>query len=199
MVWADTQLGGDFLAIYGLLDRALKVSNFLDLSASARAHLLKTIDEIRSEFEVSKLLTQAPTIWQSRSIVYPLWARIIRQAIEIEELKPSQTDELDIIESDVQRLQFNCDKSEDIEPDARVAIREITELLTEAIESVRCNGLAEFTLERPFLFGKIRLILTRGGTDFGDLKADLKDVVKKLFVFANAANTAADIYEKLLN
>jgi hypothetical protein len=198
-VWAGTGIAGEFPAVFGLLDRALQSSEFLDLSDGARTHLIATLEEVRSEFEVSKLLTPAPTIWQSRSIIYPLWARLIRQAVDSENLTSTQVDRLQDIETTVQKLKFVCDNSDTLEPDAKAAIREIADLLNSAISSIHANGLADFNLDRPFLFGKVRLILTKSDLELGELKSDLKSAIEKLWNFTCTANTAADIYDKLVS
>jgi hypothetical protein len=198
-VWAKVSDQTDFLVFPALLARAIQAAQFLDLNNSARDSLLETLDEIKADFGIQQLLGPAAQIWQSRFIAYPLLARSIRQATYGNKLSDVQNTELGEIEEDVRKLKATSDNAELLEPEARDAVREITELLNSAINAIRVNGLADFTLDRPFLFGNLSLIFQREKVDFGEVREDIIQIVKRIWAFGNIANTSADMYGKLIS
>jgi hypothetical protein len=197
-VWRQLSSDTTFLVFPSMVEKAIHATDFLALSVAARNGLHETLNEIKKDFDIGQLLGPALPVWQSRVIAYPLLARSIRQAVADLRLTETEVAKLVVIESDLSKLKLDCEKTVDLDPAAKDAIRVITELFDDAITNIRANGLVEFAIDRFFLFGRIKLILDGSNSNLISFHPAVEALGGKLWAFASSANTAADIGIKLL-
>jgi hypothetical protein len=197
-IWRNEIEGEDFTEFFVIVHQAIQTAPHLGLSKRSLLNFERTLLEVREAFLVGALTMPGEVIWEEKRYVYPLLAKAIDEAIHPFDFKESYELELREIESEILRIRAFGSNAPELDPAAKAAIKEIAELLTEAIKKIRENGLTHFLIERVFLFGKIELIFRKETTDFGDIQDDVIQTIKRLWAFGNVANTAADMSGKLI-
>jgi hypothetical protein len=198
-VWKASFPNEEFLEFHGVLEEAIEASRLMDLLPEHRAILRETLLEIKNNFTISTLTSDAMSILQQSRREFRLLARSIRHFLAGTQLVYEQETELTGIEAEILELESSCEASPNLSPEQKVAIEEIAALLHDATIKIREDGIEGFKLKSVFLFGEIQLMFKNGDISDTTQGASIGKISRRLWNLACNVNTAFDIYDKLTN
>jgi hypothetical protein len=196
-VWSANFENEEFTVFFSLLAEAIRVAPLLDINKRSLLNLKRTLLEIHEEFFTAKLTVLAPKIWEQNRRIYPLLARAIDEVIHPFDVAGENEPELVTIEAEVKRIKTSATNLSELDPASKAAISEITELLEAATKKIREEGLAHFSIDRIFLFGRINLVFNDIKTEFAEVRGDITALAKRLLEFGITAGRVSETFQKI--